>query len=95
MQIIRDHLTAPDIGRAKLLSPLRDSLATPSVLIPLDTHTNAHTASLLFTTSPRPPTQTLSPWTRLWANGEQGAPEWALDWLLSGPTAESLYLHSL
>ncbi|KAK1893520.1 Structural maintenance of chromosomes flexible hinge domain containing protein GMI1 [Dissostichus eleginoides] len=42
-----------------------------------------------------PPTQTLSPWRRPQANGEQGAPEWALDWPLSGPTAESLYLHSL
>ncbi|TNN83078.1 hypothetical protein EYF80_006685 [Liparis tanakae] len=92
MQIIRDHLVVPDTGRAKLWST---SQRQPSNTLCPYPSGHPHTASLFSTTSPRPPTQTLSPWMRPQANGEQGAPEWALDWPLSGPTAESLYLHSL
>lgn len=92
MQIIRDHLIVPDTGRAKL-SP--NSQRQPSNTLCPHPSGHPHTASLVFATSPRPPTQTLNPWRRPQANGEQGAPEWALDWPLSGPTAEFLYLHSL
>lgn len=92
MQIIRDHLIVPDTGRAKL-SPT--SQRQPSNTLRPYPSGHPHTASLLFATSPRPPTQSLNPWRRPQANGEQGATEWALDWPLSGPTAESLYLHSL
>ncbi len=87
MQIIRDHLIVPDTGRAKLSS---NSQRQPSNTLCPYPSGHPHTASLFFATSPRPPTQTLNPWRRPQANGEQGAPEWALDWPLSGPTAESL-----
>lgn len=81
MLINRAHLSVPDIGRAKLLSASQNHPS--NTLCPFSSG-HPHSASLIFSTSPRPPTQTLIPWRRPQTN--EGArnswmgPELAFVW---------------